>query len=110
MIPEVAEDITFSGFTIRCRLDKQAFPLFYAYLFKSEYYRNILKQVGVGANINNLSQGVLKEIEIPLPPLETQREIVARIETERAIVHGNRELIRIYEEKVKKVIERVWES
>ncbi len=37
-------------------------------------------------------------------------EIVARIETERAIVHGNRELIRLYEEKVKKVIERVWES
>jgi hypothetical protein len=48
--------------------------------------------------------------------LHIQREIIARIETERAIVHGNRELIRIYEEKVKKVIplrgrcERVWES
>jgi hypothetical protein len=32
------------------------------------------------------------------------------IETERAIVHGNRELIRIYEEKVKNVIERVREG
>ncbi|MHB8778532.1 MAG: hypothetical protein ACYC6R_12355 [Anaerolineales bacterium] len=32
------------------------------------------------------------------------------IETERAIVHGNRELIRLYEAKVKKVIERVWEG
>lgn len=110
MIPEVSEDITFSGFTIRCRLNKKAYPLFYAYLFKTEFYRNILKQVGVGANINNLSQGVLKEIEIPLPPPEIQREIVARIEKERAIVEGNRELIRIYEEKVKKVIERVWVS
>jgi hypothetical protein len=37
-------------------------------------------------------------------------DIVAHIETERAIVHGNRELIRLYEEKVKKVIERVWEG
>ncbi len=36
-------------------------------------------------------------------------EIVVHIETERAIVHGNRELIQIYEEKVKKVIEKVWE-
>ena len=36
--------------------------------------------------------------------------VVARIETERAIVQGNRELIRLYEEKVKKVIERVWEG
>jgi hypothetical protein len=32
------------------------------------------------------------------------------IETERTIVHGNWELIRSYEEKVKKVIERVWEG
>lgn len=35
---------------------------------------------------------------------------VACIETERVIVHGNGELIRLYEEKVKKVIERVWEG
>ena len=45
-----------------------------------------------------------------LPPLGVQREIVARIERERALVEGNRELIRIYEEKIKKVIERVWEA
>ncbi|MBN8583154.1 MAG: hypothetical protein J0L96_20990 [Anaerolineae bacterium] len=32
-------------------------------------------------------------------------EIVARIEIERVIVHGNRELIRLYEEKIKKLIE-----
>ena len=37
-------------------------------------------------------------------------KIFARIERERSIMEGNRELIRIYEEKVKKVIERVWES
>ena len=110
MIPRVTDDITFSGFTIRCRLNKEAFPLFYAYLFKSEYYRNILKQVGIGANINNLSQGVLKEIEIPLPPLDKQREIVRRIEAERKMIEGNRELIRLYEAKVKNVIDRVWEG
>ena len=51
----------------------------------------------------------LKLISLSVPPLEIQREIVDRIKTERAIVHGNRELIRLYEEKVKKVIERVWE-
>jgi hypothetical protein len=37
-------------------------------------------------------------------------EIVVCIESERKIVEGNRELIRIYEEKVKKVIARVWEG
>jgi restriction endonuclease S subunit len=106
----VKEDITYSGFTIRGRLNEQAYPLFYTYLFKTEFYRNILRQVGVGANINNLSQGVLREIKIPLPPLDVQREIVARIERERAIIEGNRELIGMYEEKIKKVIERVWKG
>jgi type I restriction enzyme M protein len=37
-------------------------------------------------------------------------KIVVRIERERSIVEGSRELIRIYEEKVKKVVERVWEE
>lgn len=37
-------------------------------------------------------------------------QIAARIEKERAIVESNRELIRIYEAKVKQVAERVWES
>jgi restriction endonuclease S subunit len=64
----------------------------------------------VGAIFKNLNLDQLRQFEIPLPPLKIQREIVARIETERAIVHGNRELIRLYEEKVKKVIERVWEG
>jgi hypothetical protein len=41
--------------------------------------------------------------------LHIQREIIAHIETERAIVEGNRKLM-LYEGKVKKVIERVWES
>ena len=60
--------------------------------------------------VTNLHLVEIKQMEIPLPPLEVQREIVARIERERAIVEGNRELIRIYEEKIKKVIERVWEA
>jgi type I restriction enzyme M protein len=60
--------------------------------------------------VTNLHLVEIKQMEIPLPPLEVQREIVARIERERSIVEGNSELIRIYEEKVKKVIERVWEG
>jgi type I restriction enzyme M protein len=60
--------------------------------------------------VNVSSVSTLKTMKIPLPSLEVKREIVARIENERAIVEGNRELIKIYEEKVKKVIERVWEG
>jgi len=69
-----------------------------------------LQSVNTQAGVPGLNRNDAYKLEIPLPPLEIQREIVARIERERAIVESNRELIRIYEEKVKKVIERVWES
>ena len=49
-------------------------------------------------------------MQFKMSPLEIQREIVVRIERERSIVEGNWELIRLYEEKVKKVIERAWEG
>lgn len=48
--------------------------------------------------------------EIPLPDLETQRAIVAEIETEQALVNANRELIRRMEAKIKTAIDRVWSA
>jgi restriction endonuclease S subunit len=59
---------------------------------------------------SGLNMPILKTIEIPLPPLEIQRAIVARLERERLIVDGNRQLIRLYEEKIKKITEKVWHA
>ena len=50
----------------------------------------------------------LLKIQFSLPPLETQRAIVAEIEAEQALVNANRELIRRMEAKVKAAIDRVW--
>ncbi|MER0215553.1 MAG: restriction endonuclease subunit M/S [Nitrosomonas sp.] len=50
----------------------------------------------------------LRGFKIPLPDLDTQRAIVAQIETEQHLVNANKELIRIFEEKIKAVINRVW--
>ncbi len=108
LIPTTTERITFSGFTIRCRLTADVDPYFYAYLFKSALHRAMFKDAGQGAGIRNLSQGMLKEIKVPLPDLETQRAIVAEIEAEQALVHANRELVRRMEAKVKAAIDRVW--
>jgi type I restriction enzyme M protein len=63
-----------------------------------------------GASRQALNYQQIKAMQTPLPPLEIQRAIVAHIERERLIVEGNRELIRLYEEKIKKVVEKVWEG
>ena len=50
----------------------------------------------------------LKEKEIPLPPLETQKEIVAEIEDYQRVIDGARELVERMEGKIRAAIGRVW--
>lgn len=47
-------------------------------------------------------------ISIPLPPLENQHQIVAQIEKEQQLVNANKELIEIFEQKIKDRIAKVW--
>jgi type I restriction enzyme M protein len=110
LMPKVSEQISFSGFTIRCRFTKPVIPKFYAYLFKSDFHSRIFKDVGRGANIRNLSQEILKEISIPLPDLATQRAIVAEIDEEQRLVATTRALIDRFTAKIARVINRVWEG
>jgi hypothetical protein len=50
----------------------------------------------------------LKSITIPLPPIETQQQIVSRIEQEQSLVNASKQLIEIYEQKIKDRIGNVW--
>ncbi len=58
----------------------------------------------------NLSVEILKSVKIELPPLPEQEEIVARIEKEQALVNANKELMAIFEGKIKAEIAKVWGS
>ena len=52
--------------------------------------------------------GKLTESEIPAPPLETQRAIIAEIEAEQALVAASSELIARFEKKIQATLARVW--
>jgi type I restriction enzyme M protein len=68
----------------------------------------MIKTVGQGANIRNLSQGILNGLKVPLPPLAQQAAIVAEIESEQALVGANREIISRFEQKIQKTLARTW--
>ncbi len=63
-----------------------------------------------GAVFDSISRKDIESIPIPLPPLSVQERIVAKIEAERKVIEGCRELIKTYEEKIKRVIDKVWEG
>jgi len=76
---------------------------------ESENFQKSLMNQTYGAAIKNVaSVAILKELKLPLPPLEVQKEIVARIEREQELVNANKELIKIFESKIKSKISSVW--
>ena len=66
------------------------------------------KNQSAGSTQKFVSLGVLRGLEISLPPLEIQKQIVEKIETERVLVESSKKLIDLYEEKTKDVIAKLW--
>jgi type I restriction enzyme M protein len=81
---------------------------FLFYILKTKSTSILEKGIKPGVTVQSFYNGFFKKYKIPLPPLETQRAIIAEIETEQKTIDGCRELIALYEEKIKEVIERVW--
>jgi type I restriction enzyme M protein len=75
-----------------------------------EYYLNSisLEPYITGSAQPKLNQKALNSITIPLPDIETQRQIVSQIENEQALVSANKQLIEIFEQKIKDRIAKVW--
>jgi type I restriction enzyme M protein len=61
-----------------------------------------------GVRQGNISNKQIEQIEISLPPLETQNQIVEKIEEEKRLVEANRKLVEIFEGRVKNVIQKIW--
>ena len=90
-------------------------------LYVTEYLRqvnqNYVAQMLTQLNLNqfakvggqpSISQNTVYELKIPLPSLSIQLQIVNRIEQEQQLVNANKELIKIYEQKIKDEINKLW--
>ncbi len=73
-----------------------------------EQQLNDLKNKSVGGLTKYLTLPVVKEIRVPLPPIETQQQIVSQIEKEQVLVNASKQLIVIFEQKIKDRIAKVW--
>lgn len=95
-----------SGFTIRLRFkDVRADPRFFAYLVRSDSIRRRMSNQGGGTNINNLNQGILSNLEVPLPPLDTQRRIAAILGAYDDLIEVNRRRVAVLEEMARVLFE-----
>lgn len=77
------------------------------------YVVTILNQMNLmpfitGVTVPKLNQERMRAIELPLPPLDVQNELVKVIESERSGVEAAAKLVNIYESRVKESIARLW--
>jgi type I restriction enzyme M protein len=56
----------------------------------------------------NLSVTDLKKLPVPNPPINIQNEIAQQIQVEQELVNSNKQLIEIFEQKIKDKIAKVW--
>ena len=72
------------------------------------FSREKIYHLGAGSTFPNVTSKDLAELQIPLPPLETQQQIVAEFEAEQSLVKANQELVERMERKIQAAIGRVW--
>ena len=90
-------------------------------LYVTDYLKEInqdyLAQILIQLNLNkfakvggqpSISQTTVYERQIPVPPLEYQGLIVEEILIEQKLVRSTKELISIYEQKIKDEINKLW--
>lgn len=58
----------------------------------------------------NISQKIIKEVNIPLVDIDIQQEIVKNIQKEQGLVKANKQLIELMEQKIHYRIQQVWSA
>ncbi|MBN1639173.1 MAG: restriction endonuclease subunit S, partial [Ignavibacteriales bacterium] len=71
-----------------------------AYLISTPPLKIALSKYAKGTNILHLSNKDLEQLQIPLPPLEIQKEIVAEIEGWQKIIDGARQVVDNYKPQI----------
>jgi type I restriction enzyme M protein len=76
--------------------------------YLNAYYQQINWRPATGVTIARLYNKIIEETKVPIPPIETQHQIVTQIKKEQEMVKANKQLIEIFDQKVKDRISKVW--
>ena len=94
------------GFVGYRNLSDRIKPEFLYYILLGNMVTN--KAKSDGAVFLNLTTDQIKEFPTPLPPINEQLEIIKFIEQEQQLVSVNKQLIALFEQKIKDRINEVW--
>ena len=79
LVEKVDEDIIYAGYLIRTRYSRLLCPQYLKYFMESDLYWGQLRNGTIATAQPNCNGQTLSKMLLPLPPLEEQRRIVARV-------------------------------
>ena len=79
------------------------FPKYIYYQLRSPYIGKWLEQISIGATMPSINTGLLSNIEIYLPPLNTQRRIAEILSAYDDLIENNRKQIKLLEEAAQRL-------
>ncbi len=81
---------------------------FVRYLFQDKFVKDQISANAGGGMVGTYTITRAKNTVIPLPHIKTQNQIVAKIGEEQKMIKTNKELIKLFEQKIKDKISEIW--
>ena len=80
----------------------------YVWFYLMSIYKVIRGQEYSGAGVPHLNLNIVSQIRVPLPDLETQQQIINKLDSQMQILKGLRTLKAEAEKKIAKILADVW--
>lgn len=77
-------------------ISEEVLSKFYAYIFRSKHFNKMVLTQIQGAQLPRVGWSSFARLEIPLPPLEIQKEIIGEIEAYQNVINGARTVLDNY--------------
>ena len=87
---------------------KKMIPNFFIFLSMTEQYQKEINSYLTGASRQRISKGNLKNIRIPVPPIETQKKILNELERYQEQIQKKEKEIEEHKIKIMESISKIW--
>ena len=106
-VQDINRSVSFGAFVSVIRPNSSVLDTYLVHCLRTEFAADFfLRNANTTTNISNLNLNSLAGFEIPLPPLEVQREIVAEIEGYQKVIDGARAVVENYRPHI--VVDPEW--